>query len=220
MTRPAPEPKVKSDLALRTLSGVIMLAVAVTALWFGGWLFAGLVILAGLAMAPEWLRLTREQGFALKLAGLPYIALPVAGLLLLRGQPEIGFALTLWTFLVVWTTDIGAYFTGRTFGGPKLAPAISPGKTWSGLIGGMVASALVGGIFAAQADLPPLCLWLGAPFAALAQAGDLFESWLKRRAGLKDSGSILPGHGGMLDRLDGLVPVASVMGLLLWTAAL
>ena len=146
-------------------------------------------------------------------AGLVYGGLPTFALLLLRGMPN-GMALTLWTLAVVWATDIGAYFAGRAIGGPKLAPRVSPNKTWAGLGGGMVAAAIVGAVLAATLHLPALLLFVPAPLAVLAQMGDLFESWLKRQAGVKDSGRLLPGHGGALDRLDGVVPVATLMGLL------
>jgi len=115
--------------------------------------------------------------------------------------------LTFWVMITTWTTDIGAYFAGRAIGGPKLAPRISPNKTWAGLLGGMAGAAVIGWIAAHFLRIDGIFLLLGAPMAALAQAGDLFESWIKRRAGMKDSGSILPGHGGLLDRLDGLLPV-------------
>ncbi|MGZ8347617.1 MAG: phosphatidate cytidylyltransferase, partial [Allosphingosinicella sp.] len=131
------------------------------------------------------------------------------------------------TFLLVMAvgiavfTDTGAYFVGRTIGGPKIAPAISPSKTWAGLAGGMVGAALFGGLAAWWFQLEPLFLWLGGPMGLIAQAGDLYESWVKRRAGVKDSGTILPGHGGVLDRLDGLLAVALATCLLLmaglWT---
>ncbi|HEX8526440.1 phosphatidate cytidylyltransferase, partial [Allosphingosinicella sp.] len=115
-----------------------------------------------------------------------------------------------WLMLVTWATDIFAYFAGRSIGGPKLAPKISPNKTWAGLIGGMAGAAVVGAVFAylsgISADLPDF-LWLGAPMGLLAQIGDLYESSVKRRRGVKDSGTLLPGHGGVLDRLDGLLPV-------------
>ncbi|GGE72881.1 phosphatidate cytidylyltransferase [Sphingomonas prati] len=139
--------------------------------------------------------------------GLLYVGLPTAGLLFLRGQPA-GIGWTLWTLAIVWATDIGAYFSGRAIGGRKLAPRLSPNKTWAGLFGGMAGALIVGGLIAWIAGLPTACLWLGPPLAVLAQIGDLFESWLKRRAGVKDSGRLLPGHGGALDRLDGVVPVA------------
>ena len=205
-----------NELATRALSGVLMIVVALACLWLGGWAFRLLAIAAALAMAGEWFRLTRTMAPGLKLFGLPYVLLPLIGLLMLR-DAENGIALTLWTLAIVWATDIGAYFSGRTLGGPKLAPAISPAKTWSGLLGGMLCAGLVGALIASRTGLPGPCIWLGAPLAILAQAGDLFERWLKRRAGGEDSGHILPGHGGALDRLDGVVPVASVMGLLLWS---
>jgi phosphatidate cytidylyltransferase len=119
-----------------------------------------------------------------------------------------------WLLLVVWTTDIGAYFAGRSIGGPKLAPRISPGKTWAGLVGGMAAAGLVGGLLTALAGAGFwLAAGLGALLAAVAQAGDLFESRLKRHAGVKDSGHLIPGHGGLLDRIDGLVFAAPTFAL-------
>lgn len=138
--------------------------------------------------------------------GVAYIGLGALALLYLREQPH-GFALALWTLMVVWATDIGAFFAGRRIGGAKLAPRISPNKTWAGLGGGMVAAALAGGSFGAATHLPAATLWLGGLLAIVAQAGDLLESWMKRQAGVKDSGMILPGHGGLLDRIDGLLPV-------------
>jgi len=141
-------------------------------------------------------------------AGVLYTVLPAVALVFLREQPGQGFLLALWTLAIVWATDIGAYFAGRSIGGPRLAPRLSPNKTWAGLIGGMAAAALVGALIASTGGLPLFCSIAGAPLAVAAQAGDLFESWLKRRSGVKDSGAILPGHGGVLDRLDGVVPVA------------
>lgn len=151
--------------------------------------------------------------------GLLYAGLPALALLLLRDR-DGGIALTLWTLAVVWATDIGAYFAGRRIGGPKLAPRLSPNKTWAGLGGGVVSALVIGAIIARVFGLDPLLLLLGAPLAVLAQLGDLFESWLKRRAGVKDSGRLLPGHGGALDRLDGVVPVAIVVALLAFTGVI
>lgn len=146
-------------------------------------------------------------------AGVLYCGLPVLALVLIRRQHE-GVVWALWALAIVWATDIGAYFAGRAIGGPKLAPSISPAKTWAGLIGGVAAASALAAFLHVYAGLP-LRLTLATPaLAVLAQAGDLFESWLKRRAGVKDSGNVLPGHGGFLDRLDGLVPVAPVAALL------
>ncbi len=170
--------------------------------------FLALGLLAGAAFFV--VIVTRRPRLAV---GLLYAGLPVMGLLLLRGQHE-GAIFTLWALALVWTCDIGAYFAGRAIGGPKLAPAISPNKTWAGLAGGVVAASLFGAAMHWQFGLP-WRLTLATPvLAVLAQGGDLYESWLKRRAGVKDSGTILPGHGGVLDRLDGLVPVAPVAALL------
>jgi phosphatidate cytidylyltransferase len=164
--------------------------------------------IVGLALLVAVLSNNTRLGF-----GLTYAGLPVVALLFLRDQPN-GFALTLWTLAIVWATDIGAYFAGRGFGGPKLAPRLSPKKTWSGLIGGVVVALIVGLAVAITGHLPLACIWLGAPLAVLAQIGDIYESHLKRQAGVKDSSALLPGHGGLLDRLDGLVPVAIVVGAL------
>ncbi len=146
-------------------------------------------------------------------AGVVYAVAPAFALLLLRDQSD-GTELTLWTLVLVWTTDIGAYFAGRAIGGTKLAPTISPNKTWAGLFGGMAAALVVGVALAWALRLPLRLGSLGALLAVIAQGGDLFESWLKRRAGVKDSGRLLPGHGGALDRLDGVVPVACAVALL------
>ncbi|MEP7007661.1 MAG: phosphatidate cytidylyltransferase [Sphingomonas bacterium] len=171
-----------------------------------GFLALGLIAAAGFFIVI----ITRRPMLA---AGAVYIGLPILSLLLIRHQKE-GVVFTLWALALVWACDIGAYFAGRTIGGPKLAPAISPNKTWAGLIGGVVAASAFGALMHSACGLP-WRLTLATPvLAVLAQGGDLFESWLKRQAGVKDSGNILPGHGGILDRLDGLVPVAPVAALL------
>ena len=146
--------------------------------------------------------------------GIIYVSLPVLSLLLIRQQNDIGLVYTLWALALVWACDIGAYFAGRFIGGPKLAPVVSPNKTWAGLIGGMIAATLFAVAMHYWCGLGKAAV-LATPFlAVLAQCGDLFESWLKRRAGAKDSGTLLPGHGGVLDRLDGVVPVAPAAALL------
>ncbi|MDM7957736.1 phosphatidate cytidylyltransferase [Blastomonas sp.] len=145
--------------------------------------------------------------------GVLYCALPVMALLYLR-QQDNGLLLAVWTMATVWATDIGAYFAGRGIGGPKIAPSISPSKTWAGLAGGMVAALVFALVLRAQFDLPYILVLASAPLAAVAQMGDFLESWMKRQAGVKDSGALIPGHGGILDRVDGLVPVAPVVALL------
>ncbi|KQR84271.1 phosphatidate cytidylyltransferase [Sphingomonas sp. Leaf343] len=147
-------------------------------------------------------------------AGTLYCGLPVFALLVIREQSGTGLVHALWALSLVWATDIGAFFAGRSIGGPKLAPKISPAKTWSGLIGGILLATLVAYIIHAGYGLPSMLVLATPVLAVLAQAGDLFESALKRRAGVKDSGNTLPGHGGVLDRLDGVVPVMPVAMLL------
>jgi phosphatidate cytidylyltransferase len=197
-----------NELVIRTLTGVVMIAVALVAAVAGGYLFAVMVAAIATAMFYEWTRIARGWGATWQIAGFFYALLPALALLWIRERDAHGLELLLWTFLVTWSTDIGAYFAGRKFGKRKLAPSISPGKTVEGLFGGIAAAALVGGAWVFATGLGTPLLALAPIFAAAAQGGDLFESKMKRRAGVKDSGSWLPGHGGVLDRLDGLVPVA------------
>ena len=139
--------------------------------------------------------------------GIPYIVGGALALLTLRQWPQTGLGLTLYLLVVVWGTDIGAYFAGRYFQGPKLMPAVSPSKTWSGLYGGIAMAILLGYgcAVACHARLLVVAIILAALLAVVAQMGDLFESFVKRRCGVKDSGRIIPGHGGVLDRIDGLL---------------
>lgn len=195
-----------SELAIRTLTGLILMVAALLTAFEGGYLFAVVVAALATAMFYEWTRLVRGWGAASYLAGIPYTLLPALALLWIRERA--GIDLLLWVFIVTWSTDIGAYFAGRKFGHRKLAPSISPGKTFEGLYGGIAAATLFGAVWAFAVALPLPLFALAPLFAVAAQAGDLFESSLKRRAGVKDSGAWLPGHGGLLDRLDGLVPVA------------
>lgn len=178
--------------------------------------------------APAWTGFGAAAGFALLLGvlsrratmagGFLYVAIPSFALLTINWA---WFGITFWMMIVTWSTDTFAYFAGRSIGGPKLAPRLSPNKTWAGLVGGMIGAAVLGALAASFFELGSPFVYLGAPMGFIAQAGDLYESWLKRRAGVKDSGSILPGHGGVLDRVDGLLPVVVVTFLILaaglWT---
>ncbi len=151
--------------------------------------------------------------------GVAYVGLGGIALVLLRADPAVGRANLLFLVFVVWASDIAAYAAGRLFGGPKLAPRISPGKTWSGSVGGLLGAGLVGAAVA-QAFAPGHAIaaaWVAMVLAAAGQAGDLLESAIKRRFGVKDSGQSIPGHGGLLDRLDGFLTATPVAVLLaLW----
>lgn len=192
-----------------------------------------LAILCPLAAGISWFALgllaaaflfTLVATRAWKLAlGLPYVVVPVMALLLLRAQQPnaYGLLLAFWALGLVWATDIGAYFAGRSIGGPKLAPRVSPSKTWSGLGGGVLAALVLGFLLHRFAGLPIQLAAASGLLAVAAQLGDLFESAMKRRAGVKDSGTLLPGHGGVMDRLDGVVaaaPLAALLYLLLGQA--
>ena len=197
-----------NELLVRSSTGLALVVLALMAAYVGGTSFAVLAAAASTAIFYEWLRITKGWGIGWAVAGFAYALLAALALLWVRDRADNGLALVIWIFLVTWATDIGAYFAGRRFGRTKLAPAVSPNKTWAGLYGGILAAAVIAGAWVWLLGLEPL-LWLLAPlFAVAAQAGDLFESWMKRRAGVKDSGNWLPGHGGIFDRLDGLIPVA------------
>ncbi|TFI60212.1 phosphatidate cytidylyltransferase [Sphingomonas parva] len=276
-----PAAKAASDLTTRFAAGVVMIAVACTAIYFGGWLFRLLVAAAAAVMLIEWGDMHRVRrgwswagcallvaallglgewlypvgeidlidgveaislesfdqiwaGFAV-LAGIAalytvftrrlsmgwgflYVAIPSFALLVLQWAR---YDIVFWLMLVTWSTDIFAYFAGRSIGGPKLAPRISPNKTWSGLLGGMAGAGVIGAVAAILCGLGPVFAIAGAPLGLLAQLGDLYESKVKRRLGVKDSGSLLPGHGGVLDRVDGLLPVVlATLGLLLLVLAM
>ncbi len=145
--------------------------------------------------------------------GVCYLSLPMVCIIMLRMDDSIGLNYVLFLFIVVWMTDIGAYFVGKLIGGSKLMPAISPKKTWSGAFGGLVFS-LVGAIILAsivENRVPPSYMVLAIFLSIISQFGDLFESWVKRRFNKKDSGLIIPGHGGILDRIDGLLTSAPIM---------
>lgn len=166
------------------------------------------IIIAGMLLASWSTHYWWRSKWAL--AGLFYVGLPILSLIYLRSDsgPDLGhgFEAILFVFLIVWGTDTAAYFSGRHFGGKKLVPAISPGKTWSGCFGGLFAGCLIGVLFAIAIDSNPLILGLiGLFLSAVSQVGDLTESAIKRHFGVKDSGHLIPGHGGMFDRLDGVI---------------
>lgn len=246
-----------AHLATRVASALVLIPLALAAVWLGGLPFAVLLALGGIAMSVEWAMMIaprrRERLLFLGLAavvalgfvrfagqapsifwvsavgGLGLILLfgglvaqvgrmawfgaaivycwtPVYALMWLRAV-DGGLWLVAWLLLAIWGTDIGGYFVGRAVGGPRLAPRISPNKTWAGLLGGMALAALAGGLaadwFAFRA--PALMAFAAAGLAVVGQIGDIVESAVKRHFGVKDSSHLIPGHGGILDRVDGLV---------------
>jgi phosphatidate cytidylyltransferase len=168
-------------------------------------LISGLMVRFGNAVSSKWSYL-----------GICYVGFPALAFTLLRDDPGFGFAAILWIFLIVWAADSLAYFAGRTIGGPKLAPVISPKKTWAGFGGAVAGSTLVSSIFAYTFHLNGILALaiLAGCLAVVEQAGDLFESSLKRFHGVKDSGALIPGHGGVIDRVDGLIAVAVTAALI------
>lgn len=200
--------------------------------WYYGYIPMGLLAVSGLGLTAIIL-MRQRMGAVIDsvgppLAGFLYIVGPAMLLLLIRGDDPTGRNQMLVLFTIIWSMDSGAYFAGKSIGGWKLAPALSPNKTWAGLLGGMAtagiaAPAMAGLLAVAEQARPQDVVGLdigiigfaiaGALIGGWSQIGDLLESTLKRRAGVKDSGSIIPGHGGVLDRLDGLLFAAPLFFL-------
>ncbi len=250
-----------SNLGLRIVSGVVLGALAVGAVWFGGWAFLLTLAAAGALLSVEWgaistprapIRIAATVMIAVLVAvffahfrhyelawillaigalvagaigwsvsdrpieaafGVLYIGAPLLALDWLRMQPH-GISWTIMLFAVTWSADVSAYLVGNVVKGPKLAPQLSPNKTWSGFLGGlagaMIAATVVAALSTAKLTLPEAAILrsgaaVGAAGGLATMAGDLWESWLKRRFGVKDSGDLIPGHGGLLDRVDGLM---------------
>lgn len=191
-------------------AGAVALAGLVTSMGY-----AALALVALIAGAVAIVPLNFGERSRLSAFGVLYAGIPAVSLLWMRNDEPWGFAAVLLILLTVWATDTGAYFAGRGIGGPKLWPRVSPNKTWAGLIGGIVSAAVVGSIVAmALSETSVVALALtGALLGGVSQAGDLAESALKRRFGAKDTGHLIPGHGGVMDRLDGLVAAATLAAL-------
>ncbi|MBS1182195.1 MAG: hypothetical protein H6Q99_2075 [Proteobacteria bacterium] len=270
MSAPTPTPgKGGSELILRLLSAVVLVAAAVAALWAGGWVFASFAAAAAVLILREWMAMSGPFAFraapwalmafvaisvimareeplqslsfsvlvaavlllarvteprvAWVSAGLIYAAVPAIAAVALRGPDTLTFAsigavAVVFVFAVVWATDTAAYFSGRLIGGPKLAPRFSPKKTWSGALGGALAGVVVGCLVAAAAGVSAslMLALIALLLSVVGQVGDLAESAMKRHFGVKDSGRLIPGHGGIMDRVDGLVAalaVAAAIGL-------
>ena len=190
----------------------LALALAVT-----GHLLAAVIVLAMGTLGAASLALAERRVWVA--GGIPYAGALALAPIVLRSDGEDGFLAMIFLFAIVWTTDIGAYFVGRAIGGPKLVPQVSPNKTWAGALGGMAAAVVVAVAAAKAAALTNLFAigMLAVVLSVCAQGGDLFESVLKRRFGAKDSSRLIPGHGGLMDRLDGFV-TASVAAVLIGLA--
>lgn len=208
-----------ADLRERAVSAIVLAPLALAVIWVGGapfWIVVGVV---GCGLIREWWRLMRSRGW-LFTGGLVWILVALVALLALRSDPVAGRANVIFLVLLVWATDIGAYGVGRLIGGPRLARTLSPGKTWAGAAGGLLAATAVG-LLAASAESRSSLLTAGAIagfLSLIGQGGDLAESALKRSAGVKDSGHLIPGHGGLLDRLDAMLavlPAGALLALLL-----
>jgi len=173
------------------------------------------ILMLWLLSVLQWV-LRAGQGTIWGLLGVFYVGLPTVAFVLLREDGDWGRWAVIWCFIIVWAADICAYFAGRLIGGPKLAPRLSPKKTWAGLVGAMVGAAIVSAIFAKSLGLNTVALaGLALVLTCVEQGGDILESAMKRRFGRKDSGNFIPGHGGVLDRVDGLLAVvlaAAVIG--------
>ena len=192
-----------NNLALRVVSAIVLAPLALLAAYLGGWPFAVFWGLAALAVLWEWTKLVTGPSWII--AGIGYAGVMLTAPMVLRADAELGFLAILLLFAIVWTTDILGYFAGRAFGGPKLLPAVSPKKTWSGAIAGalsaMIVAVLVASYFGTfnRVAIAIIALLL----SVVAQLGDLLESWVKRKFGAKDASQLIPGHGGVMDRLDG-----------------
>jgi phosphatidate cytidylyltransferase len=205
------------------LTAMLGVGAAVTAFAVGLPMVAFGLLAVTAALASVLVRPPVEAGSRLWLgAGIVYLAAGCMGFLALRDRPEVGVLLVGWLIAVVWATDIGAYAAGRKIGGPRLLVRVSPNKTWSGLAGGVVCAAGVSLLIALwQPELAPAMalpgigsvILVSIALAVVSQGGDLLESALKRRVGAKDASSLIPGHGGLLDRIDGLVAASVVLTL-------
>jgi phosphatidate cytidylyltransferase len=228
--------KPQKDLKVRTLSALVMVIVAGGTIWIGGAVFTLFVTFIVMGLLWEFWglvhRITKNISARIiwMVGGTAYIGTAAWQLVSIRNTNDGDPYLLPVIIAAVVAVDVGAYFAGRAIGGPKVAPKISPSKTWAGLFGGAVGGAVVAGIYMLYAfgltegfaeNPMASTFWIfvplsGAAIAIIAQMGDFFESWMKRRAGVKDSGKIIPGHGGLFDRVDGLLSVLFVTAIISW----
>lgn len=202
-----------TDLKTRFVSALIMAIIAFLCIYFGN-IFMFVMILAFFYIGmKEWMDLPKDRNYSRSTKqkwfgyGLLYVGWACVALLLIRYSDDLGYAATIWLITVTIGTDIGAYFAGRFIGGAKVAPTISPNKTWAGVGGGILGAIILSSIFLSLASVPvnSSIIKLVIVFSLVSQCGDFFESYIKRRFSVKDTGSFLPGHGGILDRMDGQI---------------
>lgn len=209
--------KAPSNLTQRIVSSIILAPAVIYMIIIGGVAFQAMILVMAILMAFEWNHMTStgkpDRWYAI---GIFYILMPSLSLIWIRSRADGMFEI-FWLLAIVWSTDIGGYFAGRFIGGPKLAPSISPKKTWSGLVGGVILALFVTNMLiiytnAAEAKQMLIVSFVLSIYSVI---GDLIESWIKRRFDVKDSGNIIPGHGGILDRVDGIVTTAPKLALFL-----
>lgn len=227
MAQPVTEPG-RGGLTTRVLSAVVLAPPVLAIVYLGSPYFEILIAVAAAILVWEWNRLCGVEPSAARngpreapamspanrtlwrVLGLLYVVIPCLALVWLRADQELGRETVFWLIAVVWATDIGAYAFGSLIGGPRLAPAVSPNKTWAGLIGGILCAGAIGAATVTvlgRGDIAVLVA-ISAVLGLTAQGGDLLESLFKRRFGAKDAGNIIPGHGGLFDRVDGLLAAA------------
>lgn len=213
-----------SSLRQRILSALVMAPVFLGLMYLGGIPFAVTIAVAAVISIYEWVRMAQKgtRFWFDVLIGVSYLLVANFSFIVLRNYFDNGLVFIFGLLFCVWACDIGAYFSGKAIGGPKMAPAISPNKTWAGLIGGMFFSGLILMLYSyltKMSDAPLIVEFLtGAALGGVGQIGDLFISAMKRRVGVKDTGNLIPGHGGLLDRIDSLLLAspAFMMACLLW----
>lgn len=210
-----------TDLRTRFISGVVLAVVAFLCIYFGSFFMLLMMAAFGYVGLKEWMDLPKQLNFSTETKykwfgfGMLYVGWAVVAVLLIRYSDSLGYAATVWLVTITAGTDIGAYFAGRYIGGAKVAPKISPNKTWAGVGGGIIGAIILSSLFlmAAGVSLSSSIIKLVVVFSLICQCGDFFESYVKRRFAVKDTGAFLPGHGGLLDRMDGQIFLVIAAGI-------
>ena len=199
-----------ANFITRTITAIILLSVAITVFFLGSWAVDFLIISIALLSCRELYNLIKSYRITYLLLATIMIIIPYSALIYLYSSNQ---NMLIWLMLCIWTTDISAYCFGKKYGNKKIFPTISPNKTWAGLIGAIIMSSICGIIVTYIFHLPSSFLFLGGIIAVIAQIGDFFESLIKRIYKASDSSSLLPGHGGILDRMDGIIFTAPFLSM-------